>query len=188
MQEACDETDGGMASIIGLSDDVVAEVCREADVDTANLNCPGQVVVSGETSKVTTAIELAKQRGAKRAIPLVVAGAYHSRLMQSGRAKVEAELAHLPMKEPQVPVVSNVTARPAGTVAEAKDLLVRQVTSSVRWTESMQWLVSQGFTRFIELGPGNVLSGLMRRIDRNVEMLNVSSLGSLENTVAQLSQ
>jgi [acyl-carrier-protein] S-malonyltransferase len=90
------------------------------------------------------------------------------------------------MREPKVPVVSNVSARPAGSVAETKDLLVRQVTSSVRWSESMQWLVSQGFTRFIELGPGNVLSGLMKRINKDVEILNVSDGATLEATVAKL--
>ena len=132
MQEACDATNGGMASILNLDDAVLAEVCREADVDIANLNCPGQTVISGDKDKIGKAIELAKARGAKRAIPLVVAGAYHSRLMQSARDKVAAALAGLPMREPKVPVVSNVTARPASNVAEIKDLLVRQVTSPVQ--------------------------------------------------------
>ncbi len=120
MQEACDATDGGMASVIGLADEAVAEVCAQADVDMANLNCPGQVVISGETAKIAAAVELAKEKGAKRAIPLVVAGAYHSRLMESGRKKVEAELAGLPMRDPRIPVVSNVTARPGGSVAEIR--------------------------------------------------------------------
>jgi [acyl-carrier-protein] S-malonyltransferase len=186
MQQACDATDGGMASILNLDDAALAEVCREADVDVANINCPGQIVISGEKNKVAKAIELAKARGAKRAIPLVVAGAYHSRLMQSARDKVAAALAGLPMREPDVPVVSNVTARPATTVAEIKDLLVRQVTSPVRWSDSMQWLIEQGFTRFIELGPGNVLSGLMKRISKQVEMLSVSDCPSLDSTVAKL--
>jgi len=183
MQEACDSTNGGMASILNLDDAILAEVCREADVDIANVNCPGQTVISGDKDKVTKAIELARARGAKRAIPLVVAGAYHSRLMDSGRVKVAQALAGLSMQLPTVPVVSNVTARPAGGVAEIKELLVRQVTSPVRWSESMQWLVSQGFTRFIELGPGNVLSGLMKRINKGVEMLSVSDAATLNATV-----
>ncbi len=182
MQEACDATNGGMASIIGLEETVVAEVCREADVDVANLNCPGQIVISGEKEKIGKAVELAKTRGAKRAIPLQVAGAYHSRLMVTGQQKVAAELATLPLQVPRVPVVSNVTARPGGSVAEIKDLLVRQVTSSVRWTESMQWLVAQGFNRFIEFGPGGVLAGLMKRINKDVEMLVVSDVKTLEAT------
>jgi len=186
MQEACDATNGGMASIIGMDDAALAEVCREAEVDIANINCPGQVVISGDKVKVARAVELAKSRGAKRAIPLVVAGAYHSRLMQSAREKVANALASLPMGEPKVSVVSNVTARPAASVAEIKDLLIRQVTSPVRWSESMQWLISQGFTRFIELGPGNVLSGLMKRINRDVEMLSVSNCVTLDATAGEL--
>jgi [acyl-carrier-protein] S-malonyltransferase len=186
MQEACDATNGGMASVMGIEDAALAEVCRDADVDIANLNCPGQTVISGEKDKIAKAVELAKARGAKRAIPLVVAGAYHSRLMETGRVKVARELEHLPMREPRVPVVSNVTARPAGTVAEIKDLLVRQVTSSVRWSESMQWLVAQGFTRFIELGPGGVLAGLMKRINKDVEMLSVSDVPTLDAVVVKL--
>ncbi|HUK83144.1 MAG TPA: ACP S-malonyltransferase [Verrucomicrobiae bacterium] len=186
MQEACDSTNGGMASILNLDDSILAEVCREADVDIANLNCPGQTVISGDKDRIAKAVELAKARGANRAIPLVVAGAYHSRLMQSARDKVAAALASLPMREPKVPVVSNVTARPANSVVEIKELLVRQVTSPVRWSESMQWLVAQGFTRFIELGPGNVLSGLMKRINKDVEMLAVSDCAGLEASLTRL--
>jgi [acyl-carrier-protein] S-malonyltransferase len=186
MQEACDATTGGMASIMNLDDAALAGVCREADVDIANINCPGQTVISGDRAKIARAVELAKARGAKRAIPLVVAGAYHSRLMEGAKVKVAGALANLPMREPKVPVVSNVTARPAASVAEIKDLLVRQVTSPVRWSESMQWLVAQGFTRFIELGPGNVLSGLMKRINKDVEMLSVSDSATLEAAVNKL--
>jgi [acyl-carrier-protein] S-malonyltransferase len=186
MQEACDATTGGMASIINMDDAALEQVCREADVDIANLNCPGQTVISGDKQKIAKAVELAKARGAKRAIPLVVAGAYHSRLMETARVKVADALARLPMLTPKVPVVSNVTARPAATVAEIKDLLVRQVISPVRWSESMQWLIAQGFTRFIELGPGTVLSGLMKRINKDVEMLTVSDCVTLDAAAAKL--
>ena len=186
MQEACNTTSGSMASIISMDEGALQQVCREADVDIANLNCPGQTVISGEKDKIAKAVELAKAKGAKRAIPLVVSGAYHSRLMDSARQKVAAALSQLPMSVPKVMVVANVTARPVTNVAEIKDLLVRQVTSSVRWSDSMQWLISQGFTRFIEFGPGQVLSGLMKRIDRNVEMLSVSDCASLDATVARL--
>jgi [acyl-carrier-protein] S-malonyltransferase len=186
MQEACDATNGGMASILGMDELALAEICREAEVDIANLNCPGQIVISGDRDQITKAVELAKARGAKRAIPLVVAGAYHSRLMKSAQVKVADALAGLPMREPKAPVVCNVTARPATGVAEIKELLVRQVTSSVRWSESMQWLVAQGFTRFIELGPGNVLSGLMKRISKDVEMLNISDCATLDATLSKL--
>jgi [acyl-carrier-protein] S-malonyltransferase len=186
MQEACDATSGGMASILNMDDAALAEVCREADVDIANINCPGQVVISGDKEQIAKAIELAKSNGAKRAIPLVVAGAYHSRLMEGAKIKVAEALGGLRMQLPKVPVVSNVTARPAGGIAEIKELLVRQVTSPVRWSESMQWLVAEGFTRFIELGPGNVLSGLMKRINKDVEMLSVGDVPTLDATVAKL--
>ena len=187
MQEACDAAGGGMASIMGLDEAPLAEVCREADVDLANLNCPGQIVISGEKEKVAKAVELAKARGAKRAIPLQVAGAYHSRLMAGAQSKLEAVLAGVSVTASPVTVVHNVTARPAASVAEVKRLLVRQVTSSVRWSDSVQWLIGQGFNRFIELGPGNVLSGLMRRINGSVTMLNVGDGASLAATVAKLS-
>ena len=186
MQDACDATTGGMASIIGMDEAALADVCREADVDIANLNSPGQTVISGDQAKIAIAVELAKARGAKRAIPLQVAGAYHSRLMGTAQQKVVAELAKLPMREPRGPVVANVSGRPGTTIVEIKDLLARQVTGTVRWSESMQWLISQGFTRFIELGPGSVLSGLMKRIDKTVEMFNVSDCATLEATVAKL--
>ena len=186
MQEACEATNGGMASILSMDDTELAEVCYSAEVDIANINCPGQVVISGDKEKIAKAIELAKEKGAKRAIPLVVAGAYHSRLMEGAKVKVAEALAGLRMQLPKVPVVSNVTARPGGGVAEIKELLVRQVTSPVRWSESMQWLVAEGFTRFIELGPGNVLSGLMKRINKDVEMLSVSDVPTLDATVAKL--
>ena len=186
MQEACETTVGGMAAIMGVDDAVLAEICREADVDIANLNCPGQTVISGAKDRISKAIELAKARGAKRALPLMVAGAYHSRLMANAREKLAVELAKVPMHQPRVPVVSNVIARSAGSVEEIKELLVRQVTSSVRWSDSMQWLIEQGFTRFIELGPGQVLSGLMKRINKDVEMLSVSDSATLDATAARL--
>lgn len=186
MQEACDATNGGMASVLNLDDATLQQICREADVDIANLNCPGQTVISGDKEKIARAIELARAKGAKRAIALAVAGAYHSRLMHSAKVKVAGALAELPMRQPKVPVVSNVTARPAGSVAEIKDLLVRQVTSSVRWSESMQWLIGQGFGRFIELGPGSVLAGLMKRIDKDVQMISISDCASLESAVGAI--
>ena len=186
MQEACDTTQGGMASIINLDDAVLAEVCRAADVDIANLNSPGQTVISGAKDNIAKAVELAKARGAKRAIPLPVAGAYHSRLMTGAQQKVAAALAGLPLCEPRVPVVANVSARPGNSVAEIKDLLTRQVTGTVRWTESMHWLVAQGFTRFIELGPGTVLAGLMKRINKDVEVISVNDCATLDAAVIKL--
>lgn len=186
MQEACDATRGGMAAVIGLDETPTREVCAEAGVVLANLNCPGQLVISGESEKIAKAVELAKAKGAKRAIPLPVAGAYHSPLMASAQPKLAAELAKVNLSAPGVPVISNVTAQPHGAPAEISTRLVEQVTSSVLWETSMRYLLAQGFTRFIELGPGTALSGFMKRIDKNAQMLNVSDAASLEATVKAL--
>jgi [acyl-carrier-protein] S-malonyltransferase len=205
MQEACDVTKGGMAAIIGLDETPTREVCAEAGVVLANLNCPGQLVISGEAEKIAKACELAKAKGAKRALPLSVAGAYHSPLMASAQPKLQAELAKVNLISPIVPVISNVTGQayncsvdaahqPSAHRADATNpateisaKLVEQVCASVRWEESMRALQAQGFTRFIELGPGTALSGFMKRIDKTATMLNVADVASLEATVKALS-
>ncbi len=187
MQEACDATEGGMAAIIGLDEATTREMCDAADVELANLNCPGQLVISGTAAGIEEACELAKGKGAKRALPLTVAGAYHSRLMESACPKLEAALREVPLNLPNVPVISNVTAKPHTTEDKILQRLVEQVTSSVLWEVSIRHLMNGGFTRFIELGPGTALTGFMRRIDRESEVLNVADLGSLEKTVTALS-
>jgi [acyl-carrier-protein] S-malonyltransferase len=186
MQEACDATSGTMASVMGLDEKTCAEISREADVDLANLNCPGQIVISGDKEKIAKAAELAKARGAKRAIVLNVAGAYHSRLMASAQEKLAAALQGVAISSPKVTVVSNVTARATSSPDDIRSTLTRQVTGSVRWDDSMRWLSAQGFTRFIELGPGNVLGGLMKRINKDAEMISVSDAASLDAAVAKL--
>lgn len=186
MQEACEVTKGGMAAIIGLDEAPTREVCAEAGVELANLNCPGQLVISGEAEKIAKACELAKARGAKRALPLPVAGAYHSRLMASAQPKLRDALAAIPLHLPAVPVIANVTAQPHATCGEIHQRLVEQVTASVRWEESMRYLLVQGYTRFIELGPGTALSGFMKRIDKTAQMLNVADAASLAATVKGL--
>ena len=187
MQEACDATHGGMAAIIGLDEAPTREVCAEAGVVLANLNCPGQLVISGEAEKVAKACELAKAKGAKRALPLTVAGAYHSPLMASAQPKLGAELAKVKLVSPIVPVISNVTAQAHGAPAEISAKLVEQVCASVLWENSMRALLAQGFTRFIELGPGTALSGFMKRIDKTATMLNVADAASLEATIKAIS-
>ena len=187
MQEACDATEGGMAAIIGLDEATTREVCDAADVELANLNCPGQLVISGATAGIEKACKLAKEKGAKRALPLTVAGAYHSRLMESASPKLEAALREVPLNLPNVPVISNVTAKPHATAGEILQCLVEQVTSSVLWEASIRHLMDEGFTRFIELGPGTALTGFMRRIDREIKILNVADTKSLEKTVTTLS-
>ncbi len=186
MQEACDVTKGGMAAIIGLDEAPTREVCAEAGVVLANLNCPGQLVISGAAENITKACELAKAKGAKRALPLPVAGAYHSPLMASAQPKLAAELALLTLVSPAVPVISNVTATAHGTPAEIPVKLVEQVCASVLWETSMRGLLAQGYTRFIELGPGTALSGFMKRIDKTATMLSVADVTSLEATVKGL--
>lgn len=187
MQEACEATQGGMAAIIGLDEAPTREVCAETGVTLANLNCPGQIVISGAAEKISKACDLAKAKGAKRALPLTVAGAYHSPLMASAQPKLQAELAQIKLSTATVPVISNVTAQPHGAPNEIAARLVEQVTSSVRWEESMRYLLAQGFTRFIELGPGTALSGFMKRIDKTIPMLNVADAASLEIAVKALS-
>jgi [acyl-carrier-protein] S-malonyltransferase len=186
MQEACDVTRGGMAAVIGLDEAPTRAVCAEAGVVLANLNCPGQLVISGEVDKIAKAVELAKARGAKRAIPLPVAGAYHSPLMAGAQPRLQTELAKVKLSTPCVAVVSNVTGQPHGGPADISARLVEQVTSSVLWERSMHYLLAQGFKCFIELGPGTALSGFMKRIDKSAQMLNVSDVASLEATAKSL--
>ena len=187
MQEACDVTEGGMAAIIGLDEVLTREVCTEAGVVLANLNCPGQLVISGEADKIEKACELAKTKGARKAIPLPVAGAYHSPLMAGAQPKLQSELAKIKISMPVVSVISNVTAQPQDSPKEISAQLVEQVTSSVLWEKSMRYLLAQDFTRFIELGPGTALSGFMKRIDKSAQMLNVADLASLESTAKAIS-
>ena len=186
MQEACDSTRGAMAAVIGLDEGPTREVCAAAGVTLANLNCPGQLVISGEHDKVLQACDLAKTRGARRALPLPVAGAYHSPLMVSAQTKLKTALDTVPLKAAAVTVVSNVTAKPHNGADGTRSLLTQQVTSSVRWEESMRYLLAQGFSRFIELGPGTALTGFMKRIDKNATTLNVADVASLELTLKTL--
>jgi [acyl-carrier-protein] S-malonyltransferase len=186
MQEACEATRGGMAAIIGLDEAATHAVANQAGVQVANLNCPGQIVISGEAERIVQACDLARGAGAKRALPLSVAGAYHSPLMSSAQPKLRQALAEVQIQAPAVPVISNVNAQPHGAPSEILERLVEQVTSPVLWESSMRSLVARGVTRFIELGPGTALSGFMKRIDKSVEVLNVNDVSSLESTAATL--
>jgi len=186
MQAAAETTRGAMAAIIGLNEAPVRELCAAAGVQLANLNCPGQIVISGPSEAIAKAIELAKAKGAKAAVPLVVAGAFHSRLMAGAQPGLQAALAQTPLAHPRVAVIANVTAAPHGAPDEIRARLVEQVTAPVRWEASMRCLLAQGFTKFIELGPGTVLSGFMKRIDPTARTLNVADVPSLEATVKSL--
>ncbi|HTD65734.1 MAG TPA: ACP S-malonyltransferase [Candidatus Limnocylindria bacterium] len=186
MQEACETTRGGMAAIIGLDETATREVCTQAGVQLANLNCPGQIVISGPADKMNAACELAKAKGAKRALPLNVAGAYHSELMAGAQPKLRDALAKVPLANPMVPIISNVTAQPHTTSPDIHHRLVEQVISPVRWEESMRYLLANGFTRFIEFGPGAALSGFMKRIDKSAQVLNIADVASLDATAKSL--
>lgn len=181
MQEACETHQGGMAAVIGLDLATVEEVCRESGAELANLNCPGQIVVSGTTEQVHSACESAKAKGAKRAMPLQVAGAYHSKLMRPAQSRLEGVLAAVPIGSPSVMVVSNVTARPHESADSIRRRVVEQVTAPVRWEESIRFLLDQKFERFIELGPGTALSGFMKRIDKTAEIWSVNTVAALSN-------
>lgn len=187
MQEACEATSGGMAAMIGAEENVVRDLAAETDVDVANLNCPGQVVISGESSKVALAVSLAKEHGVRIAKTLNVAGAYHSRLMQSAYVGLGEALAATQIKTPRFTVVCNVDAIPVSEPQQIRDSLREQVTGTVRWTESIEHLIdNEKIELFIELGPGGVLAGLMNRIRKGTPIISIGDVASLEAAVQQL--
>lgn len=167
MQQACEQTHGGMAAIVGEERTQVAALCSEFDIEAANFNAPGQIIVSGDKSKVDAAVAAAKDRGMKRVIPLNVAGAYHSRLMEPARAGFAAFLETIAFAPPAFAVFTNTTGRAVSEPAAIKAALVKQVVSSVLWEDCMRSAVAAGATEFWELGPGAVLAGMARRTDKS---------------------
>ncbi|MBB5030778.1 ACP S-malonyltransferase [Prosthecobacter vanneervenii] len=186
MEEACENTKGAMLALLGGEESAIRELAQECDVDVANLNAPGQIVLSGSAEGIADAAAKAKDKGIKRAIPLPVAGAYHSRLMKSAQDKLAVALAAAPIQSPKVPVVCNFEARPVSTPEEIRSTLTSQVTGSVRWVESMQHLIAAGHTTFIELGPDATLAGLMGKIDKSVKVISIKDAASLDAAVAAL--
>jgi [acyl-carrier-protein] S-malonyltransferase len=186
MDEACAETIGGMAAMIGGLENVVRQLAADEDVDVANINAPGQIVISGELAKVEAAVGVAKEYGIRRATMLNVAGAYHSRLMESAYEKLGAGLLEVQMQVPQFPVISNVTGREVETLPEIRQTLQDQVTSTVRWVDCMERLVDLGCDLFIELGPGGVLAGLLKRTRKDVEVISVGDVESVRAGSARL--
>lgn len=172
MQEASDATPSGMVSILGLERVQVEALCEKVRGDEvlriANLLCPGNIVVSGTVAACERAAEAAQSFGAMKAVPLAVAGAFHTPIMRPADERLAEALAQVPMHKPRIPVVSNVDARPHDSPEEIRDLLVKQVLQPVLWEESMRYLIGQGFDQFYEVGPGRVLRGLLRRIDRKI--------------------
>jgi [acyl-carrier-protein] S-malonyltransferase len=186
MEEACNATEGSMAALIGGEEEQVQALAAAADVDIANLNAPGQIVLSGTVAGIDTAVAKAKEFGIRRAIKLNVAGAYHSRLMQSAQEKLAAELAGMAFQKPAIPVVCNFAAAPVAEAAEIRSMLEKQVTGSVRWTASIQALIAMGHRNFLELGPGKVIAGLVAKIDKDAVVHSVEDLASLDAAVEAL--
>lgn len=186
MQQACDERPGGMVSVMGLPVPELEKVCAAAGVQIANLNSPEQTVLSGDKAKIVEAEKLAQAAGAKKTVPLTVAGAFHSALMATAAAKLEQTLAGVTFKTPAMPVLSNATGLPHGTPEDIKRAMVSQVTSSVRWVADIEWFRRDGVTEYVECGPGKVLSGLIKRIDKDASLLNVQDCPTLDKTVATL--
>lgn len=187
MEEACNITSGAMAAFIGGDEAEVREIASEADVDVANLNSPGQIVLSGEASNVRKAIDIAKARGIRRALPLNVGGAFHSRLMISAQKRLEEDLNRIAIFKPAVAVVANVTASPVTSPDEVRTSLAQQVTGTVRWTPSIEYMIDRlGCDLFLELGPGQVLAGLVGRIRKGMKTLSIGDLSSLEAALPQI--
>ena len=187
MEEACEATNGAMAAMIGGDDEAVASLAADCGIDVANYNTVGQIVVSGDEAGVDKAVAEAKGRGIRIAKKLNVAGAYHSRLMQSAQDKLAEVLAGVELSEPTIPVICNFEAREVNAAGDIRSMLEQLVTGSVRWTASMQKLIAEGHTTFLELGPGKVLAGLMGRIDKSVTVLSVEDVDSLDAAVEALS-
>ena len=192
MEEACNATDGAMAALIGGDEEKVRALADATGVDVANLNAPGQIVLSGTSAGIDDAIAKAKDFGIRRAIKLNVAGAYHSSLMASAQEKLAAELAETTITVPAVagtavPVIANFTAQPVSSEGEIRSSLTSQVTGSVRWIESIRYLVAAGHTNFIEIGPGKVLAGLVGKIAPEATVTSIEDLPSLEAAVEKFS-
>jgi [acyl-carrier-protein] S-malonyltransferase len=180
MKRAGEQTPGAMAAILGMETAALESICAETGVQIANYNAPGQIVLSGEKEALQRAVELAKARGAKRAIVLAVSIASHSRLMQEAAREFAQAVNATPLRAPQIPVVSNVTAQPLTSVDEIRHELVTQLTHSVQWIKSIEYIIAQGVTQFIEIGPKDVLAGLIRRINSSVHAISIGDVASVQ--------
>jgi len=186
MDEACAVTSGAMAAMIGADENAVRALAADADVDVANINAPGQIVISGERAKVEVAIGMAKEHGIRRATLLNVAGAYHSRLMDTAYRKLGRALVGLSIKTPRFAVVSNVTGREVKTADEIRRTLQDQVVGTVRWLDCVERLAALGCDFFIELGPGGVLAGLLQRTRKDADVISVSDAESVRKCAGRI--
>jgi len=181
MEEATRLKKGAMAAIIGFDQSKLIEICNDAGVEVANFNAPDQIVITGEAEKVAKASEVISEQGAKRVIPLDVSGAFHSGLMQPAVSKFEEELRKATLTTANFPVVSNVNGQPADHPDRIRTNLAQQITSSVQWVDSIRYMAAQGVNDFIEIGPGNVLKGLVRKINRDLKVHNVRKPQDIED-------
>jgi [acyl-carrier-protein] S-malonyltransferase len=187
MQQACEQTAGAMAAMIGGEEAAVRELAAECGVDVANFNSPGQIVLSGEVAGIDAAVNGAKAKGIKKAVKLNVAGAYHSRLMKPAADALLPVLYATPMQQPEYPVIANFTARPVREQQEIRDTLAAQVTGSVRWTETVEYLVDvEKVELFVELGPGAVIAGFIKRTRKEVPVIGIADCATLEAAVGEL--
>lgn len=178
-QAAADATPGGMAAVMGLDEAATEAVCRDAGAELCNINSPGQIVIGGTKDAITRACALALERGAKRAIPLEVGGAFHTSLMQPAVAAMTEAVAAAGIQTPRVPIVTNDTARPTTEAAVIERELTFQLTHPVRWVQCVEYMAEQGVTTFVEIGPGRVLAGLIKRIASGTQTKNINGVGSL---------
>ncbi|MCS7207075.1 MAG: ACP S-malonyltransferase [Dehalococcoidia bacterium] len=184
MQEASERCPGTMVVVLGLDEMTVEEVCRETGAQISTVNTEEQIVIAGDHLAVARAADLCALRGARRLVPLQVAGAFHTTLMASAREGLAQALAQVPIRDPQVPIVANASARPITTAQEVRQELVEQLCAPVRWKHSMQFLLSRGIKTFVELGPGRVLSGMLRQMSREVRLLPIADARSLAGVTA----
>ena len=184
MQEAAERSSGAMAAIIGLDQEAVAAICEETGAEVCNLNAPGQIVIGGAVEAVTSAMTLALERGARRGVRLNVSGAFHTSLMKPAAEGMARAVAKASLSNPRIPIIANTTAEPLATADALRDELVQQLTQPVRWQQSIETLRARGVTGVIEFGPGRVLTGLARRIDRSIAVQNVSNIASARSLAA----
>ncbi|MBI2966020.1 MAG: ACP S-malonyltransferase [Chloroflexi bacterium] len=184
MQEACHQRPGGMAALIGIDEVAAEDVCRQSGTYISNINSADQIIIAGDHLNLARAIDLAAARGARKAITLSVGGAFHSGLMAPAQTGLNELIDATEFRKPNVPIVANCDARPLVTASEVKDELRSQLTSCVQWKRSVALMVDSGIRRFVEIGPGRVLTGLVKRIDSTVELMNVGTLAAVRNLAA----
>jgi [acyl-carrier-protein] S-malonyltransferase len=180
MHEAGQMQPGSMAAILGLDESILAEICQQVDVVMANINCPGQIVISGATANISKAMEMATGVGAKRTVQLQVSGAFHSPLMQPAVDGLTKYLDETEFKDPAIPIIANTTGKPLTNSAEVKTELRNQLNNPVQWQRSIEYIYEQGVPTFIEIGPGQVLTGLIKRINKEARTINLNTLDSIK--------